>query len=185
MKWALRIVGGLLIVILLAVAVLFIVGHRASAGRVHASAELNGSPDQLWPWLNDGEKLKQWVSWLVEVRGWEQGAGVGAKRVWVMKDENNGGMLMEIEGTCSEYAPPSRLTVQLKSGGDFDGQQAYRLTDLGNGRTRLDVDSNYHFSSSLARLMEPLITAAAAKKMVGDTARLKSLVGGQATAAAR
>lgn len=185
MKWALRIVGGFLVVILLAVAVLFGAGYRAGAGRTHASAELNGSPDQLWPWLNEGEKLKQWVSWLVEVRGWEQGGGVGAKRVWMMKDENNGGMLMEIEGTCTEYAPPSRLTVQLKSGSDFDGQQTYLLTDLGNGRTRLDVDSNYHFSSSLARLMEPLITALAEKKLVGDVARLKGLVGSKATAAAR
>jgi uncharacterized protein YndB with AHSA1/START domain len=185
MKWAVRIVGGFLVVILLAVALLFIVGHRAGAGRVRASTEFNSSPDQLWPWLNEGQKLKQWVSWLVEVRGWEQGASVGAKRVWVMKDENNGGMLMEIEGTCSEYAPPSRLTVQLKSGGDFDGQQSYRLTDIGHGRTRLDVDSNYYFSSWFARLMEPLITSLAEKKMVGDVARLKSLVEGKATAAAR
>jgi uncharacterized protein YndB with AHSA1/START domain len=185
MKWVTRIVGGFLVVILLAVAVLVVMGHRSGAGRPHASTELSASPDQLWPWLTEGEKLKQWVSWLVEVRGWEQGAGVGAKRVWVMKDENNGGMLMEIEGTCTEYAPPSRLTLQLKSGGDFDGQQSYRLTDLGNGRTLLEMDSNYHFSSSFARLMEPMITALAEKKMVGDVARLKSLVEGKATAAAR
>lgn len=176
MKWVLRIAGGLIGVILLAMAVLYIVGHRDNAGRVHASAELNGSPEQVWPWLNEGDKLKQWVSWLVEVRGWESGAGVGAKRVWVMKDENNGGELMEIDGRCSEYAPPSRLTVQLSSGNIFDGQQAYRLTDLGNGHTRLDVESFYHFSPWFARLMEPLITAAAEKKMVGDVTRLKALV---------
>jgi uncharacterized protein YndB with AHSA1/START domain len=185
MKWVLRIVGGFFVVILLAVAVLFIMGHRTNAGRIHASAELNGLPDQVWPWLNEGEKLKQWVSWLVEVRGWESGAGVGAKRVWVMRDENNGGALMEIEGKCSEYAPPARLTVQLSSGGVFDGQQAYRLTDIGNGRTRLEVDSSYHFSPWLARLMEPVITPAAEKKMVGDVARLKSLMEGKTAAAAR
>jgi len=184
MKWVIRIVGGFLAVILLAVAVLAIVGHRAGAGRIHASAELNGSPDQVWPWLNEGERLKQWVSWLVEVRGWGQG-GVGAKRIWVMKDENNGGALMEIEGMCSEYAPPSRLTVQLKSSDAFDGQQAYRLTDLGGGRTRLEVDSSFHFTSPFAQLMEPLITPAAEKKMVSDMARLKSLVEGKATEAAR
>jgi hypothetical protein len=38
-------------------------------------------------------------------------------------------------------------------------------------------------SLSLARLMQPLITAAAEKKMVGDVARLKSLVDGKASAA--
>jgi uncharacterized protein YndB with AHSA1/START domain len=183
MKWVGRIAGGMLVVLVLAVAVLFLMGHRSGAGSIHASAELNGSPDQVWPWLSEGEKLKQWVSWLVEVRGSEPGMAVGAKRVMVMKDENNGGALMEIEGVCSEYAPPSRLSFQLSSGGAFDGQQAYRLTDLGNGKTRLDVDSHYHFASSLAQLMEPLITAAAEKKMVGDMARLRGLIEGKATAA--
>src|SRR5437016_5378114 len=83
-RWVDRMGGGFLVGILLAAAVLFIVGHRANAGQMHASAEMNGSPEQIWPWLNEGDKLKQWVSWLVEVRGWESGLGVGAKRVWVM-----------------------------------------------------------------------------------------------------
>ncbi len=185
MKWVLRIAGGFLVVLVLATAVLFLLGHRADAGRMHTSAELSGSPDQIWPWLNDGEKLKQWVSWLVEVRGSESGSGVGARRVWVMKDANNGGMLLEIERVCSQYTPPTRLTLQLSVGGEFDGQQDYRLTDLGNGKTRLEVESQYRFASPFARLMEPLITASAEKKMVADITRLKSLVDGKATAALR
>ena len=178
MKWVKRIVIGLFVVILLAVAALYAAGHRANAGRVQCSAEINATPDQLWPWLNEGEKLKQWVSWLVEVRGWD-GTGVGARRVWVMRDENNGGALMEIDGRCTEYMPPTRLTVQLSSGNMFDGQQSYRLTGLGNGHTRLEVDAVYRFTPWFVRLMEPLITPEAEKKMVGDLARLKSLVEGQ------
>ncbi|HTS28577.1 MAG TPA: SRPBCC family protein [Bryobacteraceae bacterium] len=185
MKWVVRIVGGLLLLNLLGVGVLFLMGHRAGAGRIHASAEMTGSPEQVWPWLNEGEKLKQWISWLVEVRGFDSNAGLGKKGVWVMKDENNGGTLMEIEGTCIDYAPPSLLTLQLSSGGEFDGKQSYRLTNLGSGRTRLDADSSYHFASAFARLMEPVISAAAEKKLAGDVARLKSLVESKATAAVR
>jgi uncharacterized protein YndB with AHSA1/START domain len=177
MKWFIRIAAGLVLVLAMAVVLLLIIGHRANAGRVSASTEISASPEQLWAYLNDGEKLKQWVSWLVEVRGWDpQHQGVGTSRTWVMRDENNGGQLMEIQGKCTEYAPPTRLTVLLSAGDIFDGEQAYRLTNLGNGRTRLDVASRYHFTPWFARLMEPLITPAAQKKMVGDLARLKSLV---------
>jgi hypothetical protein len=185
MKWVLRIVGGFLLVLVLGVAALAVVSHRAGAGRMHTSAELIGSPEQIWPWLNEGEKLKQWVSWLVEVRGWDNGGAVGAKRVWVMKDENNGGMLMEINGVCSAYSRPTLLTVQLSVADAFDGEQSYRLTDLGNGRTRIEVNSQYRFGSSLARLMEPLITKAARKKMVGDLAHLQALVESNTISAAR
>jgi hypothetical protein len=98
----------------------------------------------------------------------------------MMKDENNGGQLMEIAGTFSQYEPPSKMTVQLSAPGGFDGTQAYRLTDLGNGRTRLEIDLDFHFTSALARLMEPLITPQAEKKMVSDLDHLKSLVGQKA-----
>ena len=185
MKWAIRIAGVLFLLLLLAVSALWLIGHRARAGQFRAAAEINGSPEQVWPWLNEGEKLKQWVSWLVEVRGWNPAAGVGARRVLVMKDENNGGMLMEIQGVCSDYAPPTRLAVKLTVDGAFQGEQTYRLTGLGNGRTRIEMDSAYRFASPLARLMEPLITAAAEKKAVADIAQLKTLVSHQATAAAR
>ena len=79
-------------------------------------------------------------------------------------DENNGRALMEIQSTCSEYAPPSLLTVQLSVSGMFEGRQSYRLTDLGNSRTRMEVDTTYTFGQWFAALMEPLITPAAEKK---------------------
>jgi hypothetical protein len=134
---------------------------------------------QIFTWIDDGDKLKQWVSWLVEVKypDPQKVHGLRASRVWVMKDENNGGMLMQIVGKCSEYAPPSRMTVQLSdTQAIFDGEQSYRLVDLGNGRTRMEVHSRFHYSQWFANLMEPLITPAAEKKMVADAARLKFLV---------
>ncbi|HLK63664.1 MAG TPA: SRPBCC family protein [Bryobacteraceae bacterium] len=185
MKWVIRIVGGLLLLLVLAGVGLYVASHRANAGKMHTSAELNGSPELIWPWLNDGDKLKQWVSWLVEVRGWKNGGGPGDTRVLVMKDENNGGMLMEIASVCTDFAPPSRLGVKLSVSGEFDGDQVYRLTDLGNGKTRVEMDSRYRFASPFAQLMEPLITAAAGKKATGDLAHLKELVAAQPTAAVR
>jgi len=179
MKWVWRIGGGFLALLLVCVVAIYLMGRRSGAGHVHASIEINATPEQIWPWLNEPGKLKQWVSWLVEVRDGEgQSAGVGAKRVWVMKDENNGGMLMEIDGTTTEYAPPRRLSLQLSSSGAFDGRESYELSDLGNGHTRVDIDGRYRYAQWFANFMEPLITPAAQKKMDGDIARLKSAIVG-------
>jgi len=180
MKWILRIVAALVALAGVAVMVLLILGHRDGAGRVHAAAEINGSPQQLWPWLTEPAKLKQWISWLVEIRTTEQTPRIGGKEVWVMRDENNGGQLMEIEGTLTEYAPPARLSVHTETRNEFTGDQTYRLADLGNGRTRLEIDGQYRFLPWFARLLEPVITPAAEKKLAGDAARLKSLVEGGA-----
>jgi uncharacterized membrane protein len=176
MKWVLRIAVGFVSLAIVAVAVLFALGNRANAGRIHVSTELNASAEQLWPWLNDNDKVKQWVSWLVEIRQDQSKTGVGAKQVWVMRDENNGGQRMEIEGTVTDYQPPARRSVHLSSGGMFDGQQTYRVENISDGRTRLDIEGRYHYSQWFAALLEPLITPAAEKKLVRDVARLKELV---------
>jgi uncharacterized protein YndB with AHSA1/START domain len=181
MKWLKRIAIVLAALIVLPILTLLIMGQRSGAGQTRVVAEIHASPQQLWPWLENGDRLKQWVSWLVDVQTWNPPQpGAGAKRVLKMRDENNGNMIMDIENTCLEYAPPSRLTLQLAIKDEFDGRQTYTLTDLGNGSTRLEVLDQYRFTDRLAQLLEPLITPSARKKMEGDVARLKGLVESQA-----
>ena len=182
MKWP-QWVGIILVaLVVIPVGVLLVLGHRAGAGKVHASVEMAGSPGQVWVWIDDSARLKQWVSWMVEVREANPPRhAVGSTFTWVLKDENNGGMLMMLQGRLKEYAPPARLTVAIASPEyQFAGEQTYRLTSLGNGRTRVDADAQYHYDQWFANLMEPLVTPAAEKKMVGDLARLKTLVESQA-----
>ena len=183
MKW-LKWIGIILAVLLiLPVLTLLVLGQRKDAGHVHHSIEIAASPQQIWPWLEEGDKLKQWVSWLVEVRVPDPSIhGVGASHIWVMKDENNGGMLMQIVAKNREYAPPSHLTLQVSSPPQFTGENNYDLLDMGNGTTRLEVDSRYHFSNWFANFMEPVITPAVKKKMVADEERLKSMVESKAEA---
>lgn len=177
MKWALRIVAIVVALPLLGAVVLLAMGQRSGAGRSHASIEVQAPPEQIWPFLEDPGRLKRWVSWLVEVRETPGTApAVGVQRTWVMRDENNGGQLMELPFTFTEYAPPSRMTVSCTVAGAFSGQQKYRLTPLGNGKTRVDSDGDYEYRMWLARLMEPVITPQAEKKMRSDLARLKEAV---------
>jgi uncharacterized protein YndB with AHSA1/START domain len=178
MKWVFRIVGGLVTLLAIATLVLLALGQRNGAGDIRVSMDINASPERIWPWLDDGEHAKQWVTWLVEVRSdpAAKQKPVGAKEVWVMRDENNGGQKMEITGICTEYTPYSRLSVHLSTPGEFEGDQTYQLTDLGGGRTRLDSTSHFRYAVWFGRLMEPVITPSAQKKMAEDLARMKALV---------
>jgi len=83
--------------------------HRPGTGHYNSSIEINASAERIWPWLEDGERAKQWVSWLVEVRrtGPAKG-GVGDKETWVLKDPNMNNQLVPVEGTCTEYVRPTR-----------------------------------------------------------------------------
>ena len=133
MKWVKRIAMVLVVLLVAPFAVLVILGRRADAGKAQVSVDINASRDRVWNWIDDGDKLKEWVGWLVAVEypDTHKTHGPGAQRVLVMKDENNGGMLIRIAGTCNRYEPPERMTMQLAdSTGMFSGEQTYRLTDL-------------------------------------------------------
>jgi uncharacterized protein YndB with AHSA1/START domain len=179
MKWVKRIAIVLAVLLIVPMVTLLILGHRSNAGLAQASVEINASPDQLWQWLDDGDRLKQWVSWMVDVKYPDplKTHGIGAKRVWTMKDENNGGMLMQIAATYTEYEPPTLMTVQIAdTEGMFNGEASYRLVDLGNGRTRVEVRERAHYTQWFADLMEPVITPEAEKKLAMDINRLKRVV---------
>jgi hypothetical protein len=60
--------------------------------------------------------------------------------------------------------------------GSFSGDVLYTLTDLGNGRTRVEQDGRYTYDSRLVSLMEPLLTPDAMRKMFDDMKRLKQKV---------
>lgn len=177
MKWILWIGGGLIGLLALGCAVLMVMGHRANAGRTSATADISASPAQVWQCIDQPDKLKQWISWLVEVRtpNGSLAPGAGAKRVFVMKDQNNGGMPMEIDGVYMKYQPPTEMQIAMSTPGAFEGTETYKLTDLGNGRTHIEVIGQYHYTVWMAQLFEPLITPAAQKKVDDDVARLKAL----------
>jgi uncharacterized protein (TIGR03067 family) len=170
MKWVWRVLLGLIGLLVLGLVTLLALGARSDAGMMRASVEIARTPATVWPWLQDPEKLKAWVGWLVEVR--QTGPD---REVWVMEDRNNGNMRVEILGVTTAKDQPRRLAVHTTTPGEFDGDHSYVLTDLG-GRTRLEMEEHFHFSERLAQLMEPLITHEARVKMVDDLARLKSLI---------
>ncbi len=176
MKWIAVAVLGLVGLFVVAAVVLLALGRRADAGRLVTSIEVNRPPAEVWLWITEPDKLKGWVTWLVEVRQLTDGPVRPGSRVeWVMQDANNGNRPMVITSETLAFEVGRRLELKLSAPGAFSGVATYALVDLGGGRTRLATDAHYRYDSAFARLMEPLITPAAAKKFDGDMARLKAL----------
>jgi uncharacterized protein YndB with AHSA1/START domain len=177
MKWIKIVLGVLLSLIIVAAAVLAILGARNGADELRTSVDIDRPPSAVWPWITEPDKQMKWVSWLVEIRPvGEKREGVGTKSLWVMEDKNNGGKLMEIAGEVTAAEKDKYVAVKLDSAGAFDGTGSYTLIDLGNGRTRMESFGKYHFQNAFARLLIPVIMPSASKKMKTDLATLKRMV---------
>lgn len=173
MKWVLVVLGGLVGICVLAVLVLFAMGFRKGARENRASVEIARPREAVWAWITEPERQKQWVSWLVEVQDASPGVtGAGRKEVWVMDDPNMK-QKISIAGEYAAWEPPSRLTMNIRMEGYFDGTQVFTLTETG-GRTRLEQFSSCRYLHPFYALLEPLVTPAAQKKMVADLGQLKA-----------
>lgn len=176
MNWIKKIALVLAGLVVLAVLGLLAAGQRADANRLDVSVEIGRPAAEIWPWLIEPAKLTQWVSWLKRVRQISPGAdGVGAREQWVMEDRNNGNAEMLIESVSTVYEPHRRLAARLSSQEAFTGDFRYELADAG-GKTTVRALGVYQYQHWLAKLLEPLITPEARKKLVGDLAALKRLV---------
>lgn len=170
MKWVWRGVTGTAAGLLICAAVLMALGRRTDAGVFRTGIEIAQSRDALWPWLQEPDKLKAWVGWLVEVR--EVGAN---HQLWVMIDHDLGDQRIEVNSVATAKEPPRHMVAHVSSPGAFDGEETYWLTDLGNGRTWLAIECRYLYSNWFAKLLEPLITRQASKKLIDDVSKLKSV----------
>ena len=181
MKWIMIVVGSLVGLLLLGGVVLFAMGMSPDANRMTSSIVIHQKPEVVWPWIYKADKVKQWVSWLVEIReeGNADGKGepyVGGKAVWVMEDRNNNNARMEITGTVKAVDPPRRIEIAMVAPEGFRGSTTYVLTPQPDGSTRFDSDSRFEFDNGFARFMTPVICWQAKKKMIDDLAHLRALV---------
>jgi len=179
MKWV-KIAGiTLALLIVVPVAGLAIANAGSDSNRITCSIVIHQKPEAIWPYLYRPDKVKQWVTWLADIR--EEGQGepqVGKSAVWVMEDKNNGGAKMEITGTVDAVETNRRLATHLKAPEGFTGTNVYSLVPLPDGSTRLESDGRYSFDNAFARFMTPLICWQAKKKMLSDLGTLKSRLEG-------
>ena len=179
MKWVKIGLGVVAALIVLPVLALGIANLNPDSNRLNASVVIHQKPAAIWPWLHEPAKLKQWVSWMVEVRQeGTNGLEPGHSAVWVMEDRNNGNARIEIKSVVESVEPMRRFTARLSATEGFSGNVTYSLTELPDGSTRVESDSRYHFDSAMVRFMMPLVCWQAKKKMVTDLDQLRQHVEG-------
>jgi uncharacterized protein YndB with AHSA1/START domain len=158
----------------LCVLALLAIGGLRGTALLQSDVVIAKPPSQVYPWIAEGDRLKQWVSWLVEVRPLTPGiTGAGSKEVWVMDDPNMGERI-EITGEVVAADAPRLRQAKMRMPDAFSGVITYQLTDIG-GSTRLQFTSSYEFESWFARLLAPIVTRQAQQKMISDVATLKRL----------
>jgi len=177
MKYVLRIGGAIVAVLLIGAAGLWIASNRRDAGRMRASVEIERAPEEIWPWITEPEQLPQWVGWLAEVKPdtTTPAEGIGHRETWVMNDPRAKGKLL-VPGTVTLWEPPDQVGMHVEVPGAFDGDVLYTLTDLGNGKTRVEQDGRFTYASKVVSLLEPVLTPDAMRKMFDDMKRLKDKV---------
>src|SRR5262249_13067576 len=159
MKWAIRLAGTVAALLVVGFLGLWIASNRRDAGRMRVSVEIERAPEEIWPWITEPEQLTQWVSWLSEVRPdtTTPAEGIGHRETWVMDDPRMKQKLL-VPGMVTVWDPPDQMGIHVEVPGVFEGDVLYKLTDLGNGRTRVERDGRYQYANKLEALMEPLRT---------------------------
>jgi uncharacterized protein YndB with AHSA1/START domain len=178
MKWIVRILLGIVLLILLLVAALWLFSLRANHGYVAAQVEINRPPAQVFRWLTDDELVKRWIGGLAEIRdlsGTPDGPELGKK---FFVSEVYEGTRVNMQMTVTRFEKDRALSVYIASLDDprngFTETGDYTLTDE-NGKTLLRFDVHTQYFGFLTRLLEPVITPQAAKKLNQDFQRLKQL----------
>ena len=173
MKWLKYGALGLLGIVALSLVTLLVMGRREGAGKTVSTIEINRPPADVWTWVDDKDKYKQWVSWTVDVKD-DGPKGAGGKRRVSMRDPNMDNQIVYFDAVTTEYNAPTRLKVHITSPLGFEGDATYDLVDLG-GRTRFTAAGAFKYSDWFAALLEPVITPQAKAKEDADLATLKRL----------
>jgi uncharacterized protein YndB with AHSA1/START domain len=161
-------------VLVVAVLVLMLLGRRDGAGTVSANIEINRPAAEVWPWVIEPEKLKSWVSGMLEIEHLTPGEPrVGSRGRAVVVDPKQPNVRFNVESEINAIQPPSALTITLHAPEGFHGVVHYQLEGSG-GSTRLTCIGEFKFERWFAKLMEPVITSSAQKKLESDLRILRS-----------
>ncbi|HVS88285.1 MAG TPA: SRPBCC family protein [Candidatus Acidoferrum sp.] len=179
MKWAARILAGLVAVVVLAVLALLIAGKRPNHGHIVREVAIDRPAAQVFRWITTHDLLKKWIGGLIEPRPESspaEGSEVGRKFRIV---ETYKGERVDMEMEVMKFERDRDLLIRVASVGDLNNgfveTAEYRLTEA-DGKTRIRMEAQTDYYGYIPRLFEPLITRDARKKLKQDLNRLKTLV---------
>jgi uncharacterized protein YndB with AHSA1/START domain len=125
---------------------------------IRYTTEFAAPPAAVWPYLEEPDKIKQWMSGVLEDRPTSEGPlGVGSTFEMKIKE---GARIGTYQGEITAYEPPRHMALSMSGGygkKPMTMHVDYRLADLGGGRTRLDYRCEAEMPKGfLFKLMGPL-----------------------------
>lgn len=140
------------------------------------SVSIAATPERIWPWLTESERVTKWVGGLVEDRPMtEGGARVGARSAVVLEDH---GERFTMDSEILRYEPGRLMELRFQMTGQMAGTGetigTYTLEPAGDG-TRLTY-AVASTSKSWMRVLAPFMRAAVQKRIDTDIASLKRAV---------
>ncbi len=150
--------------------------------------EVNCPPERLWMWLEETDRIKQWMPGLIsDVPTSEGPTRVGSTSKFTMIE---GRQEVTYDLTITTWEPHRRMGLEMIGGcmGPMTIRADYELEDLG-GRTRLkyscgwDKPENPSLFMRFMMLLGPIFAKLHVNKMFSNLKRLAEADGGEAAAA--
>ncbi len=142
---------------------------------IKKSAQLNCSAEELWSWLNNFEKVKQWNKSILDEKHLSEGTVRKGFLTKVLIDEETSKTWYNSE--IIVYEPSSKLSFLL-SGGNV-GKNAmrveYSLREM-DGQTILSYKCTWHPKKLALKILAPVIKKVATKNIENALSTLKKLV---------
>ena len=135
-------------------------------------AEFDSPIEEVFAFVDDDAKVKQWIGGLIETERTAPGKpGVGSKFRQKVKVGNR---VMVLDGELLAYEPMRWVSVGLDS--DLcEMKVSYAFEEVG-GRTRLSYTCDSTYRGLFYRLLSPVIKYVTQQKLRKDFARLEQLL---------
>ena len=119
--------------------------------------EFAASREAIWPYLEEPDKIKQWMEGVVDDRQTSEGpVGVGSTFEMDIKE---GRRVVTYQGKITAYEKHHLMGLEMVGGcgkTPMTMHVQYRLHDAGTGRTRIDYECTVEAKGFLMKLMAPL-----------------------------
>lgn len=179
MRWVLRVLLGVVLLVLLLAAGLWLVGQRPGAGMIELEIGIDRPARDVFQWLTDARALTRWIGGLEKIElvyAPPDGGEIGKK---FRMTETYQDQRVQMEVVNTGFEKDRAITIEVSSTGDpkngFRETAKYALAET-DGRTVLRMNVQTEYVGLVPRLFEPFITPAAGRKLNEDLHRLKALV---------
>lgn len=143
--------------------------------RVTRSSDIQASPEKIWPLIEDPKKELSWRQPEVaelEILG-DEPVSVGTRyrgRTEMM------GMTDQYTNEITEFDPPHRLAWRsVDSTGMMAGNGYYQLTPIKDDITQFEISLEYHPTSFIGRLVQPMMPLLAGPVLQRFANKLKEM----------